>query len=120
MTDRVLQALTALARARRANFEDADQRVYLRVLQNAPEGAVIQACGQLAGEPRKEFESAMPTAGDIKARAFTINRQQLNVAASQKLLSAPEFADDNPPVEPERVKNFKADVQAALRRHSMR
>lgn len=103
----VIRALVALARARRAEFEHADQLVYVRVLEDLTCEMVVTACGVLAASPRPEYGSAMPSAGDIRREVGTIaarRREQHEAAQRARLLP------EGPPVSAERVAALRADV----------
>lgn len=124
MTDldrmRVSKALDHLAVARQAaDFGEAAQRVYLRVLGRVEPELVIRACEALAGAPREAYGPLMPTAGDIRDRAGALRRQVAIERESQRLLAARAFDADNPPVAPEKIAQLKADVAQLVARRRM-
>lgn len=94
VADRTLKALVNLALARQAEFGDATQRVYEHVLREIAPELVARACERLAGQPREDYKSAMPEAGEIKAVADEIAAQDRIDAARQRVLPAP--SDDDP------------------------
>lgn len=93
-TDRTLKALVNLSLARQAEFGEATQRVYEHILRDTAPELVARACERLASQPRADYKSAMPEAGEIKAVATEIAAQDRVEAARQRVLPAP--SDDDP------------------------
>lgn len=84
--ERILLALDALARARQATFDEESQLVYVRVLGKGDPDLVISACEEYAAEPRDEFSSAMPSAGELLQRARQIGFRRA-LAPGRKMLA---------------------------------
>lgn len=114
--DPKLLSLTRLAAARQADFGDDAQRAYLIVLADLSVEDVSRACLAWASRPRGEYEPAMPPAASIADMAKVFQRRRQEEADNKRRLAPPP----NRPVSPERLANFKRDVEAYARSRKMR
>jgi hypothetical protein len=106
--EHILKSLIALSRARQAEFDEADQRVYLHVLSDLYPAQVQAACVNLARRPRPEYGSAMPSAGDIREACYDVARKQREaIEEGQRHRALPE----GPPVPAPAIEDFKARVR---------
>lgn len=90
-------ALARLAIARGSVPDEATAVIYLDLLQDVDAACLAEACDELAREPRREFESALPDVGTIRARAEDVGRRWRAEAAHAKLLPAPHKSHDREP-----------------------
>lgn len=97
-TDRMLQALGELAIARGAALDELNTPVYSKALLDVEPGLLERACFALGREPRRDYEPALPTVGDILERVREIGRADAEVARAANLLPAPKSDEDGPRV----------------------
>lgn len=88
-TARIQTALTFLSAAKQADPDPETAAVYLTALSDLDLSALERACRQLALEPRRAFEPALPTVGKIREVAQTILEADRALDAAAKLLPAP-------------------------------
>lgn len=72
----IVRALGILATARQVTLADDVMLVYPGLLADCDVEDILQACKELAREPRAEFESSFPAVGTIIARAEAIRRKR--------------------------------------------
>jgi hypothetical protein len=92
---RIAKAIYELAVARGSTADKAQQKVYLRQLEDLDPGLVERACYALGKLPRREYQAALPEVGLIRERVAEIARQDADCEAARKLLPLPA-ADDDP------------------------
>lgn len=82
----------AVARGGTRDLAEAD--VYLRKLEDLDAELVRRALEEMALEPRREFESAVPPVPTIRQRVERIARRDADREAARKLLPLPASDDD--------------------------
>jgi hypothetical protein len=87
-------SLTNLAAARSAVADEASLRIYTKLLADLSPILVSRACMELALEPRRDYETALPSVGTIRERAAALQAHADQIAATAKLLPMPASEDD--------------------------
>lgn len=100
---------------RRAAIDDATAAAYAAGIEDLPGWAVEEACRAIGFRPRREWESAWPDLGAIRAAALTAMRTRADRAETARLLAPPDLV----PVDPAKLANLRADVRALLERRRM-
>lgn len=113
---RKVNALTRLGIARQAPQDATSLTVYVELLDGFGADIVEIICTKIGRRARGEFEPAFPTAGTIAADCCDLIRQQAIQTDTSRLLSPPK----DRPVDPEKLANFRRDVEAFTRRRGMR
>lgn len=75
----ILAALTKLALARSATFDQAQQRVYLEALAGTDAPLIARACLYLSRQPKDPYGPNLPTVGDILAVVQRLNAEAVRV-----------------------------------------
>ena len=97
MSDMVLaEALTRLAIARGATLDELTLDVYATSLEDLPAETVRRACLDLGRQPRKDFESALPSVGTIRERSAELVRLDQVALEASRLLPMPQTDEDGP------------------------
>jgi len=109
---RITKALAKLAIARQAaSFDEAAMEVYLELLGTAKPALVEAACRAFAIRPRADGETAMPSAGEIRAEVNRLGHHQREAELAQRR-SLPESGQVN--AFPASVEKLKADVRQRI------
>lgn len=93
-SDGHVQALKFLSVARQAEMDFDASGVYLIALADLDPALVMRACRELAHEPRREFEAAMPPVGTIRARVEQLAREDAKAAREARYLPMPPDDDE--------------------------
>lgn len=92
----VRRSLAALAIARQADIDEPTLRLYAQMLAGCDEQDVATACGVVARQPRREYETALPAVGDLLVSVEQVKAERLEQAQRAKLLPKPAAKDDEP------------------------
>lgn len=90
------EALARLAVARGGRIDAMQSDVYLDGLLDLPPDLVQRACLDIGKRPRVEFDSILPSVGEIRAEVETVRRTDVETDARRLLGSAPKNRGDEP------------------------
>lgn len=114
----IVQAISELAMARAHEIDEAQIRVYTLALLELDLELVVQACGELAKQPRREGQTALPAVGDIIARCYKIREDEKKAAEERAFAEAYQRADVMPMARREALNDWlKRSIQAGTHGH---
>lgn len=90
------ESLSRLAIARTAELDDVTLTVYLDALEDIDPPMLRRACLDLAKQPRKDFEAALPSVGMIRERCSELVRLDQVADAATRLLPMPQSDETGP------------------------
>lgn len=91
--DTLTLSVSALATARRADFDDAELAVYIDLLADLDPHLVDRACRQLGKKPRERYEPAMPDVAKIRQTAEQIASDDRALLRRSRLAPGPDDRD---------------------------
>ena len=86
----ILEAITRLAVARGAQADDVQLDVYADTLRDLSPFLIRRACDVLAKRPRREYETALPSCGEIRDLVQQIARDDADADARNLLAPLPQ------------------------------
>jgi hypothetical protein len=96
MTRSIAESIARLALARGADGDEFTSSVYLETLIDLDADVMRRACSGLSKQSRGEFESAMPSVGQIRERCAEIAQTDLETQQRMLLGAAPKSENHEP------------------------